>query len=203
MDKLNFVEFILMKSKLVRIGKNPGCQMPWWVDPWEHCKDFLQKNMIVIIFKRGSKLKSKCRKHIRMKCSKVSLWLYMNTRWEMQFHALIYKIWINYAMPSPHPPIICPRKGKTSGLIYLTAVVRLHIRYVGGLLPTASSGNLAALHGDARDYQWLGKGSSQIKQIFSKVSIEFIFGPSMRGNCPGNVVSNTHLIIHRYISSAL
>ena len=56
-------------------------------------------------------------------------------------------------MPSPHPPIICPRKGKTSGLIYLTAVVRLHIRYVGGLLPTASSGNLAALHGDARDYQ--------------------------------------------------
>ena len=39
-------------------------------------------------------------------------------------------------------------KGKMSGLIYLPWVVCLHIRYVGGLLPTASSGNLAAaLHG--------------------------------------------------------
>ena len=39
-------------------------------------------------------------------------------------------------------------KGEMSGLIYLPWVVCLHIRYVGGFLPTASSGNLAAaLHG--------------------------------------------------------
>ena len=80
------------------------------------------------------------------------------------------------AVVASDSPNYLPYKGENvvSGLIYLADVVRLHTRYVGGLLPTASSGNLAAMHRDARDYQWLAKGSIQIKQIFSKVWIEFI-----------------------------
>ena len=85
-----------------------------------------------------------------MKCSKVSLWLYMNTRWVMQFHALIYKIWINYAKPPRKiPVIISPQKRiwrpvvVSAGLIYLADVVCLHLGNVGGPLSPASSGNLA------------------------------------------------------------
>ena len=57
------------------------------------------------------------------------------------------------------------RRNVVSGLIYLTEVVHLHIRYVGVFPPTASSGNLAkaGLHGAGRcaqDYQGAGKGSS-------------------------------------------
>ena len=85
-----------------------------------------------------------------MKCSKVSLWLYMNTRWVLQFHALIYKIWINYAKPPRKIPVIISPKKRiwrpvvvSAGLIYLADVVCLHLGNVGGPLSPASSGNLA------------------------------------------------------------
>ena len=51
------------------------------------------------------------------------------------------------AVGASDSPNYLPYKGENvvSGLIYLADVVRLHTRYVGGLLPTASSGNLDAL----------------------------------------------------------
>ena len=74
----------------------------------------------------------------------------MNTRWVLQFHALIYKIWINYAKPPRKIPVIISPKKRiwrpvvvSAGLIYLADVVCLHLGDVGGPLSPASSGNLA------------------------------------------------------------
>ena len=74
----------------------------------------------------------------------------MNTRWVLQFHALIYKIWINYAKPPRKIPVIISPKKRiwrpvvvSAGLIYLADVVCLHLGNVGGPLSPASSGNLA------------------------------------------------------------
>ena len=70
--------------------------------------------------------------------------------WVMQFHALIYKIWINYAKPPRKIPVIISPKKRiwrpvvvSAGLIYLADVVCLHLGNVGGPLSPASSGNLA------------------------------------------------------------
>ena len=69
-------------------------------------------------------------------------------------------------MPSSHLFPRQKRRNVVSGLIYLTEVVHLHIRYVGVFPPTASSGNLAKAGLQqgagrcAQDYQGAGKGSS-------------------------------------------